>query len=54
MASEIKQPTKNNMCWDCLNEFRCDWLENIDGKCRHFAPDMVSNTEETHDEACRD
>lgn len=34
MASEIKKPTKNNMCWDCLNEYRCDWLENIDGKCK--------------------
>lgn len=54
MASEIKKPTKNNMCWDCLNEYRCDWLENIDGKCQHFTPDTVSDTEDIHNEACRD
>ncbi len=38
---EQRKIIKNNACWDCLQEYRCDWLENIDGRCSHFTPDTT-------------
>ena len=34
------EKNKKNMCWNCLNEYRCDWIENIDGRCEHFTEDI--------------
>ena len=38
---EQRKIIKNNACWDCLHEYRCDWMENISGSCRHFTPDTT-------------